>query len=395
MGAFQRQLETVRIGRGLLVFPVTDSTMIDAKNLAEKNAQEGTIICAEFQTAGVGRVEGRQWSSSERKNLLFTIIMRFDNFRRLPMACATAMVKACRMEGTNAWIKWSNDVWVGDCKIAGVMISPGPGALCQLIGIGINVNEIFDPVPIPLAGNAQGPTVKKGSLAGFLGKSISRERVLANFCNEFERLLDIPHEKLLEQFSSHQGLLGRQVKIFPNKAEEEQSYEATVSGFVGDGNMVVQAPQGTVTLSAQEVTIRPVDVADLIVKPLLLQTLPHELLTGMWENQLGSRMSLTATQDGILEGRYHTAVGMAVDDPSLRGTWTCADDGGAVLGFSVAWRVSPGAKKSATSWAGRLYFDRETGDVSLVTMWHLVAAMKKSASWSSYHTNQDTFHKLV
>jgi len=94
-------------------------------------------------------VEGRRWDSVGGENLLFTIIFRLpvENALRLALICPIAIARACRMEGVNAWVKWPNDVWVGNKKISGLLIDSSTskdGLSYQSVGIGVNVNENFE-----------------------------------------------------------------------------------------------------------------------------------------------------------------------------------------------------------------------------------------------------------
>ena len=117
--------------------------MTIARREAEEGAAHGTVVLAEEQTAGRGR-KGRSFFSPAGENLYVTFILRCEPaiHRRLPVIIPVAVCEAIRDEGVDALIKWPNDIWVGQRKMAGMLIdaeigSDGPIAFP---GIGINVN---------------------------------------------------------------------------------------------------------------------------------------------------------------------------------------------------------------------------------------------------------------
>jgi len=128
-------------------FPLIGSTNAYAKELAQQGGAEGSLVIAEKQTKGQGRM-GRQWYSPSYKNLLFSIIFRppfsIDRVFSLNMLTALALVDAIHnMTGLKALIKWPNDVYLKDKKIAGILTefsADKKRVEYALVGIGLNVN---------------------------------------------------------------------------------------------------------------------------------------------------------------------------------------------------------------------------------------------------------------
>lgn len=122
------------------------STSTLAMQRARDGAPSGTVIAAEWQTAGRGR-HGRSWHAGLADGLTFSLVWRFTRgaavLSGLSLATGVALVRAIRSFGaTDVGLKWPNDiVWRGR-KLAGILIEMQGDALgptCAVIGIGINV----------------------------------------------------------------------------------------------------------------------------------------------------------------------------------------------------------------------------------------------------------------
>ncbi|WP_321470418.1 biotin--[acetyl-CoA-carboxylase] ligase [uncultured Paludibaculum sp.] len=119
-----------------------DSTMHRAAELASEGCPAGTIVGADAQTAGQGRL-GRDWHSPEG-GLYFTMVLRPKvEMRDLPvvtMAIGVAVADALQMfAGVSVDLRWPNDVMVGDRKLVGILAQWHAGAV--LAGIGLNVSQ--------------------------------------------------------------------------------------------------------------------------------------------------------------------------------------------------------------------------------------------------------------
>src|SRR5680860_845680 len=135
----------------------TDSTNARARELVEAGAPHGTVVTAAEQTAGRGR-QGRSWTASPGKALLYSAILRPLDERHLllplavPLAvCATAEELA---PGIECQIKWPNDIWVEGRKLAGVLIEAKPQDGWAVIGVGLNLSITPDEFPPELRDTA-------------------------------------------------------------------------------------------------------------------------------------------------------------------------------------------------------------------------------------------------
>ena len=128
-------------------FKTIDSTSSYLKRNHEKY-RNYTFVSCDFQTDGHGRM-ARKWYSNPKENLLFSVLIKdkklIKKFSSLSLASACAIHNILtKYKVSNVTIKWPNDVFVNDNKIAGILlesISNGPEIDVLVVGIGINVNQ--------------------------------------------------------------------------------------------------------------------------------------------------------------------------------------------------------------------------------------------------------------
>ncbi|MEX2107640.1 MAG: biotin--[acetyl-CoA-carboxylase] ligase [Solirubrobacterales bacterium] len=138
-------------------FAVTDSTNTRARELAEAGAPHGTVLTAGQQTEGRGR-QGRTWTAPSGKALLYSAILRPLDRRHLllPLAVPLAVCEAAEELGSGiaCRVKWPNDVWVDERKLAGVLIEARPQDGWAVIGVGLNLSIAPDEFPPELRDKA-------------------------------------------------------------------------------------------------------------------------------------------------------------------------------------------------------------------------------------------------
>lgn len=149
--------EALFTGINSIYLPEIDSTNLFAMNLLSKtNPPEGTCVYTAYQSAGRGQI-GRFWHSSDGKNLLISYIFypkplkAIDQFI-LNIISGLAVRDVVGMYCDNVKIKWPNDIYVDDKKIAGILVQNilrGTDIKATVIGIGLNVNEQHFPSEIP------------------------------------------------------------------------------------------------------------------------------------------------------------------------------------------------------------------------------------------------------
>ena len=184
------RLRTSRLGKTIYHFYSVDSTNEFALRLLAhgRNVPDGTLVLAESQTAGRGRL-GRSWYSEPESGLYLSLVLRPDvspGFAPLfTLACAVALQKAvARQTGLSADIKWPNDLLVEGKKIAGILaeIQADLDRIHVLVvGVGLNVNHAS--LPEEIADRAT-------SLRQISGHKHSRIEILLEFLEQFEGLID-------------------------------------------------------------------------------------------------------------------------------------------------------------------------------------------------------------
>ncbi len=204
-------LETSFIGRKVIYYPSLASTMLVARQEAQRGAAGGTVILAGEQTEGRGRVE-RTWLSPEG-NIALSVILHPDvaSLPYLIMIASLAVVHSIEaVTGLKTQIKWPNDILIDGKKVCGILIEnevKGNKAVYAIVGIGINV----DLGPSDIAG-ISAPTT---SLKAELGKKVLLADVVRHLLVEMERLyLTLPDgEPVFQAWRDKLVTLGKRVRV--------------------------------------------------------------------------------------------------------------------------------------------------------------------------------------
>lgn len=180
-------LSTRFIGRNIFYWDSVSSTNDQAKGLARGGAGEGSLVVAEEQTGGKGRL-GRSWHSPKYKGIYFSLVLypviSPYGASQVTMAAAVALAEAIRKEtGVVAGIKWPNDLLASGKKICGILteLSAEMDKInYMVVGAGINANQDAGDFPGEVRSTAT-------SLKAEAGRTISRIRLLQASLEEFER----------------------------------------------------------------------------------------------------------------------------------------------------------------------------------------------------------------
>jgi BirA family biotin operon repressor/biotin-[acetyl-CoA-carboxylase] ligase len=239
----QSALETRFVGRPLYYHPTIGSTMDEARHLAERGATEGTVVLADEQLAGRGRLQRSWWAPSDT-SLLLTLLLRPSlqprQAQRLTMICSLAVCDAlAQVGGVQAQVKWPNDVLVQSKKICGILTElelAGDGLHYALIGIGINVNTDFSQAPSLMA-----PAT---SLLLETGRTVSRLALLAALLANIEdRYVALKAGASFRgEWAARMATLGQAVQA----SGTEERIQGTAIGVDEDGALLIQLSDGTV-----------------------------------------------------------------------------------------------------------------------------------------------------
>ena len=200
----------------IYTYEQVDSTNIIAKKMAREGKEEGTIVVAEQQLKGKGRM-GREWISPYGKGIWFSIILRPE----IPPAKAseiTFVVAAGIMQGIKRYtgkdvkIKWPNDILLDNKKIVGILteISAEMERINYVVpGIGINANQ--DPEDFP-----EEIRERASSLKVLTDKEIDRNKLLRFIIEDLEKIYytykEDGFEKILKIWTDNNVTLGKRVK---------------------------------------------------------------------------------------------------------------------------------------------------------------------------------------
>ncbi|HEV8717463.1 MAG TPA: biotin--[acetyl-CoA-carboxylase] ligase [Candidatus Binatia bacterium] len=236
-----RQLQTRFLGTPLHFFETIDSTNTYAARLAREGAAEGTIVIADSQSGGKGRL-GRSWVSPPGVNLYLSAILRppvpaatVPQLNLLAaVAVADTIVQVC---GLTPAIKWPNDVLVGGKKVCGILaeMQTEAGALrAVVLGIGVNLNAPLSAFPEELRDKASSLF-----LAG--SRLIDRPAFAAALLTHLEKLyvlwLEEGFPALRPAWEHHAvWMIGSPITV----AAPEGTVAGTVLGLDSDGALLLQ-----------------------------------------------------------------------------------------------------------------------------------------------------------
>lgn len=212
------------------------STMDEATDLARQECPDFTVVVADRQTQGRGRMR-RVWFSGDG-GLYFTVVVRPDIPVMLAslvnLAAAVEMAALLRSYDIQASLKWPNDILIGKAKICGIlsqMETEGDRISHLRIGVGLNVNnspELEEPTAV--------------SLKTLLGHSVSRREILVAFLNKFEkRLADFDPKSLIAEWRSNNTTIGRHVSISTLK----KTVQGTAVDIDPHGGLILQMADGS------------------------------------------------------------------------------------------------------------------------------------------------------
>jgi BirA family biotin operon repressor/biotin-[acetyl-CoA-carboxylase] ligase len=244
------------IGCRIHYFEEVESTQNIARNLAAEGAAHGTVVIAETQSAGRGRM-GRGWHSPPGVNLYTTIILRpkipMAEVPRLSLVAGVAAAEALEDVAPGiVQLKWPNDVWLNGRKAGGIIAEAVTDRAQRLdsvlLGIGLNLNLAADDVP---------PEIRERAISVLIATGRGCDRVaVAN--SLFTRLNIRYMETVTHGFGSvrpawerYSGLTGKRVTVVDAGTRDE----GIVRGIDADGALLLETTSGTRRILAGDVTL--------------------------------------------------------------------------------------------------------------------------------------------
>jgi len=239
-------LNTKYIGNKIFHYDSINSTNNKAKELALLGEKEGSVIIAEDQSFGRGRM-GRNWVSTKYKGIWMSIIIRPiivpERMAILTQIAAAAVGKTLENLGLKPSIKWPNDIYINSKKVCGILTEMS-GEFNQIddvvIGIGINVNQDAEDFNEELKKAAT-------SLKIEMNRVISRKEVTANLLFNFENLYN---EFVLQDNAKtsicfcreNSLLLGKEIQLI----KRGELLQVKALDINEDGNLLVEYSDGKI-----------------------------------------------------------------------------------------------------------------------------------------------------
>ena len=239
----RKGLKTERVAKRVECYESIDSTNDAAKGLALKGTPDGTVVVAEHQTRGKGRLK-RSWLAPSGENILFSVVfypeIRIDLVFRLTMLASIAVVRAirriCRVD---AKIKWPNDVYIHEKKVCGILTEFSAdldSVQYAVVGIGLNVN-------FETSKNSEIEDIAT-SLMEECGEKVSRLSVLTALLEELDLLYSsffkTGGDGLEKEWNRYSMVVNRDVKIISGQDKKR----GIAKGINKYGHLILENENG-------------------------------------------------------------------------------------------------------------------------------------------------------
>jgi BirA family biotin operon repressor/biotin-[acetyl-CoA-carboxylase] ligase len=218
--------------------PTTGSTNDDARELALAGCADRTIVVADEQRNGRGRV-GRRWVAPRSSSLLVSLVLR----RPIPPVLLTALCSITLVDsiadltGLVARIKWPNDVMLGDKKVCGILteVLSRDDQPITVVGVGLNVNLIPTAAGLPSTA---------ASLSSELGRRVDRAALLRTLLDRIDRHLELADEAMRSTiWRRWEALLWRRSQAVRVKQDGPTLY-GVIEGLSPSGALRLRTPDG-------------------------------------------------------------------------------------------------------------------------------------------------------
>lgn len=233
----QVNLNTVRIGRHVLVYDNTSSTNDVAAEYAKSAANDGLAIFAEQQTSGRGR-GGNQWHSGRAESILCSIVLT-ENRLPIELLSLVSAVAVAEAVGAPARVKWPNDIMLNGRKVGGILLESKRDGAC-IVGVGINCHQKTDSFSAELRPIATSLDIETNSVTD----RISLARRLLTSIDHWLELATQTGEKVIEEWRDLSIQLGHRVKLIYSG----QEFAGNCIGIDPDKGLILQLDTGGIRM---------------------------------------------------------------------------------------------------------------------------------------------------
>ena len=254
--------ETV-FGKEIIFFDELDSTNSKASSMAIAGAPEGTVIIADSQLAGRGRM-GRQWHSPSGKGIWLSVILRPNlpahMVQLITLAASLAVAQAIeRVTGAEPGIKWPNDVLLDGKKVCGILTEMNTEidkVKHIVLGVGINFSQQPEDFPSEILESAVSILmhIKNNDkhFKNYTRNDIIRE-VLISFDKCYENLLVGRGSTIVEGWKDYSATIGKRICVH----DRERKYFGKAADIGQDGSLILETDDGEIkTIVSGEISIR-------------------------------------------------------------------------------------------------------------------------------------------
>jgi BirA family biotin operon repressor/biotin-[acetyl-CoA-carboxylase] ligase len=240
-------------GKKIFCFDLIDSTNLKAKQFLQEGVDEGSVVIADEQTAGRGRLN-RSWISEGKKNLTFSLIIRppisHENIGVISIYAGLSVMETLKhFAELQPDCKWPNDVYLHGKKICGILseaVFENNRLAGIVIGIGLNINQTNFPEEIKS---------KAMSLSAALGKDQNRFEIFGQIIDRleynYESIKSGRLKYLLEEFENNSSMFNKEVKINQNG----KILQGIASRLDDDGGLIIKTTNSEIKVIAGDVTV--------------------------------------------------------------------------------------------------------------------------------------------
>lgn len=243
--------------RNITYLDTVDSTNTFAKKILLEEKSSPDVIIANTQTAGRGRL-GRDFFSPKDNGIYCTFILepflKLENSILITVAASVAVSRAIeKVTGIQTSIKWINDIYVEEKKVAGILTEAvtnfETGIIDKIIlGIGINFNSLNTQLPEEIVNKA-------GYLYSGNTEGITRNQLIAELIIEIDKcILGIEDAEMLKYYKSKSMVIGKFVNVL--NLGKETSIRGKAVDIDKHGFLIIETETGLITLNSGEISIR-------------------------------------------------------------------------------------------------------------------------------------------
>ncbi len=252
----EKSLVNEFIGRPLYYYPEIGSTNDEAFRLGIAGAPEGTVVIADSQTKGKGRLQ-RLWHSPPGSNIYTSILFRPnfapDQAPRISIAAGVAVAEILSQYCPGlVQLKWPNDVLLNNKKLCGILAQIKTSANSidfVVLGIGINVNIDYNQLPCEIQSIATSLAIETGREIGRMELIIS---LYENIAKWYKELMQSGFDTIKGKWLNFAPMISQNVQVM----FRDELVRGKALGLDDDGSLIISTVNnGTVKVSAGDATI--------------------------------------------------------------------------------------------------------------------------------------------